>query len=62
VVARIARAVDDGGLGVGGPPVSPPTHKGFGSRMIEHAIRGEQGASAFHFQPEGLSCTIEIPI
>ncbi len=46
----------------GGPPVAEPTHKGFGSRMIDHAIRGEQGTSVFTFAPEGLHCRIEIPV
>lgn len=46
----------------GGPPVSPPARKGFGSRMIEHAIRGEQGQSQFDFDPEGLVCRIEMPV
>jgi two-component sensor histidine kinase len=46
----------------GGPPVAPPERKGFGSRMIEHAIRGEQGASEFVFDPEGLICRIEMPV
>jgi two-component system CheB/CheR fusion protein len=46
----------------GGPPVTPPVHRGFGSRMIEHAIRGEQGSTEFAFTPEGLACTIEMPI
>lgn len=46
----------------GGPPVGPPERKGFGSRMIEHAIRGEQGASEFEFDPKGLVCRIEMPV
>ncbi|HKD22113.1 MAG TPA: PAS domain S-box protein [Rhizomicrobium sp.] len=45
-----------------GPAVAPPQKKGFGSRMIEHAIRGEQGTSEFRFAPDGLVCTIEMPI
>jgi two-component system, chemotaxis family, CheB/CheR fusion protein len=46
----------------GGPRVTPPEHKGFGSRMIEHAIRGEQGVSEFRFDPQGLTCRIEMPV
>jgi two-component system, chemotaxis family, CheB/CheR fusion protein len=46
----------------GGPPVAPPERKGFGSRMIEHAIRGEQGASEFVFDPAGLICRMEMPV
>jgi PAS domain S-box-containing protein len=46
----------------GGPLVAPPERQGFGSRMIEHAIRGEQGVSEFVFDPEGLTCRIEMPV
>jgi PAS domain S-box-containing protein len=46
----------------GGPPVTPPERKGFGSRMIEHAIRGEQGISEFVFDPAGLVCRIDMPV
>ena len=46
----------------GGPPVAPPDRKGFGSRMIEHAIRGEQGVSEFVFDPKGLVCRIDMPV
>jgi PAS domain S-box-containing protein len=46
----------------GGPAVCEPSKKGFGSRMIEHAIRGEQGVSDFRFLPTGLVCSIEMPI
>ena len=46
----------------GGPTIAPPTRKGFGSRMIEHAIRGEQGTSEFDFDPAGLVCRIEMPV
>jgi len=46
----------------GGPAVPTPERKGFGSRMIEHAIRGEQGVSSFEFDPKGLVCRIEMPV
>jgi hypothetical protein len=42
--------------------VVAPTHKGFGSRMIEHALRGDRGTVEFVFAPEGLVCTIALPI
>ncbi|MEE4455077.1 PAS domain S-box protein [Novosphingobium resinovorum] len=43
-----------------GPVVVPPGRKGFGSRMIERAIKGEDGAAWFEFAPEGLRCTLEL--
>ena len=46
----------------GGPPAEAPTNKGFGSRMIDHAVRGEQGRSEFLFTPEGLVCRLEMAI
>lgn len=46
----------------GGPVVSPPTRKGFGSRMIERALNGQKGAVRFDYAPEGLSCLLEIAL
>lgn len=45
----------------GGPPVSPPARRGFGTRMIERALAGETGGHAsLEFRPEGLVCRIEV--
>ena len=46
----------------GGPAVSPPTRKGFGSRLIERALRGENGAAEMRFEPAGLRCSLTIPL
>jgi PAS domain S-box-containing protein len=46
----------------GGPPTSPPGRKGFGSTMIERALKGEQGKASFDFAPAGLTCTLELAI
>jgi len=46
----------------GGPPVRPPTRQGFGSRLIERALHGENGAAEMHFEPEGLRCSLTIPL
>jgi PAS domain S-box-containing protein len=44
----------------GGPPVAPPTRKGFGSRLIERGLRGEfHGSAATEYQPSGVICTME---
>ncbi|HEY2872093.1 MAG TPA: PAS domain-containing protein [Reyranella sp.] len=47
----------------GGPPVSPPEHRGFGSRMIERGLAAElQGEVRIDWQPQGVVCTIDAPI
>lgn len=44
----------------GGPPVAPPTHHGFGSRLIERGLAHELGGGAtLEFLPDGLVCSIE---
>lgn len=46
----------------GGPPVKPPSRKGFGSRMIEHGLAHElQGTVELDYPPEGAICTMNIP-
>lgn len=43
----------------GGPKVAAPTHKGFGSRMIERALALQlSGEVAIEYQPDGVICTI----
>ena len=44
----------------GGPEVSPPKQKGFGSHLIERAFGGQLGTAKLVFKPEGLCCLIEI--
>ena len=46
----------------GGPPVSIPTRKGFGSAMIENALRGTQGHTQLHYEPQGLTCEVEMTL
>jgi PAS domain S-box-containing protein len=47
----------------GGPTVTPPDHRGFGTRMIERALASELGGTArIEFLPEGISCTVEAPL
>lgn len=46
-----------------GPPVSPPAHRGFGSRMIETALGAELGGTVrLAFRPTGLVCEIDAPL
>jgi PAS domain S-box-containing protein len=47
----------------GGPPVIPPSHKGFGSRLIEGGLAQElAGEVHLEFRPEGLLCQIVMPL
>jgi PAS domain S-box-containing protein len=44
----------------GGPPVRPPTRKGFGTRLLERALAHENGGRAeLDYAPEGLRCVME---
>lgn len=44
----------------GGPPVSPPATRGFGSRLIERALAAELEAPVeLSFPPDGVRCVIE---
>ena len=44
-----------------GPPVSEPTRKGFGSRMIENAFaRNMDPRVVLAFPPTGAICTIDV--
>lgn len=46
----------------GGPPVVPPTRKGFGSRLIERGLAGAVGGEvSMRYAPEGLVCTLVAP-
>lgn len=44
----------------GGPPVTPPQRRGFGSTVIESCARSLGGAARLDYEPEGLRCTIEM--
>jgi two-component sensor histidine kinase len=45
----------------GGPPVSPPSRAGFGSRLIKRSLGGEMaGEVALSFPPEGAVCTMRF--
>jgi two-component sensor histidine kinase len=45
----------------GGPPVSPPEHKGFGHTVIARSLQYSGGGAEFDFDPSGLVCRISIP-
>jgi PAS domain S-box-containing protein len=47
----------------GGPAVTVPSRRGFGTRMIERGLAAELGGTAkIDFRPEGLVCTVDAPL
>jgi PAS domain S-box-containing protein len=48
---------------MGGPPVSPPRRRGFGSRLIEQALASDlDGDARLYFPTEGVRCCMDIPL
>jgi PAS domain S-box-containing protein len=45
---------------LGGPLVVPPERKGFGSFLIERALQGGGGGGRLDFNPNGLTCLLEV--
>jgi len=46
----------------GGPPVSSPAKRGFGSALIEQSLLAHGSAVTLDFAPEGLKCEIALPL
>ena len=47
----------------GGPRVSEPAGRGFGSRLIERGLGSDLGGEArLHFEPDGLRCVIQASL
>ena len=47
----------------GGPPVTPPGRKGFGSRLIEGGLARElDGEVGLDYEPAGVVCRISMPV
>ncbi|MCL4765995.1 MAG: PAS domain S-box protein [Hyphomicrobiaceae bacterium] len=47
----------------GGPPVRPPEVRGFGTGLIERSVGNTvEGATRLRFDPEGLSCVIDVTL
>jgi two-component sensor histidine kinase/PAS domain-containing protein len=44
----------------GGPPASTPTHRGFGTRLLERAFAATDGEVQLNFLAEGLSCEMRF--
>jgi PAS domain S-box-containing protein len=47
---------------IGGPPLQPPTRRGFGSRVIERMTGQLNGKADFDWRPEGLVCEIILRV
>ena len=45
-----------------GPPVQAPVRVGFGSRMLERALKSERGDAHIEFDPGGVRCTMEMAL
>lgn len=45
-----------------GPPVAPPKHRGFGSRLLAASAQQIKGELDARFTPEGLRCRIRFPV
>ncbi|MEO6263721.1 MAG: PAS domain S-box protein, partial [Luteimonas sp.] len=47
----------------GGPTVTPPARRGFGSRLISDGLAFElDGTVALEFEAAGVTCTIDVPL
>jgi PAS domain S-box-containing protein len=46
---------------VGGPEVRPATRQGFGTRLLQQALRTGGGQVTFDFKPKGFEARIEFP-
>jgi PAS domain S-box-containing protein len=47
----------------GGPPVTAPAHRGFGTVLIERALTHDCNATVrLAYPPDGLTCSIEMPL
>jgi PAS domain S-box-containing protein len=47
----------------GGPPVTPPVHRGFGSKLVERGLAAElEGTARLAFEPGGVVCEIVAPL
>ena len=47
----------------GGPAVTVPTRKGFGSRLLERSLGAQLGGSvSTDYSPEGVTCQFQVPL
>ena len=50
------------GLKQGARLVTPPTHRGFGTRIIENLVGQFKGKVHFDWRGHGLACKIVLPL
>ncbi len=56
---KMPEAIEISWLEDGGPPVSVPSRKGFGSILVERMVKSDlQGDVVIDFRPQGLACRI----
>lgn len=47
----------------GGPPVTPPSKRGFGSELIEKIVAQELNSEVeLQFHPSGVECRLQVPV
>ena len=46
----------------GGPAVSPPTRRGFGSELIAKSLRGHGGKAELKYLAGGVECVLRLPL
>lgn len=47
----------------GGPPVTPPSRRGFGTRLVERSLAQDlDGKVELAFLPEGVTCTVDAAL
>ncbi|MBB3564539.1 PAS domain S-box-containing protein [Rhizobium sp. BK512] len=62
-VKREAASIEVCWTEIGGPPVTPPTRKGFGDTVINRSLQySPNGGAKLEFHPEGLRCAIRVPV
>jgi CheY-like chemotaxis protein/anti-sigma regulatory factor (Ser/Thr protein kinase) len=64
---RLGWKLEDGVLSLewaerGGPQVSPPERRGFGSTLIEHSMAADGARITSDFAPEGVRWTMTLPL
>jgi two-component sensor histidine kinase len=64
---RMVRADTEPGIVVmhwcesGGPEVKPGNRQGFGSRVLQAALRTQGGKVEFAFHPQGFEARVQFP-
>ncbi len=46
----------------GGPEVKPTNRSGFGTRLLQQALRTQNGTVTFDFEPQGFRARVECPV